>query len=152
MHPRPPLLGTKSGTLLEPPPLDVEPPEYEGVYDCCGAEYDCCVWACAAACAAASSSALRCASSSAFVFAVTESLTFFDAAAILSASLALTALDSSSRVAASATLPSEFFNNRSASETVFSSFESFTALTAFSKLFSCFPYQPVFFSIRLVFD
>ena len=77
MHPRPPLLGTKSGTLLEPPPLDVEPPEYEGVYDCCGAEYDCCVWACAAACAAASSSALRCASSSAFVFAVTESLTFF---------------------------------------------------------------------------
>ena len=150
MHPRPPLLGTKSGTLLEPPPLDVEPPEYEGVYDCCGAEYDCCI--CVWACAAASSSALRCASSSAFVFAVTESLTFFDAAAILSASLALTALDSSSRVAASATLPSESFNNRSASETVFSSFESFTALTAFSKLFSCFPYQPVFFSIRLVFD
>ena len=100
MHPNPLLTGTKSGTLLEPPPLDVEPPEYEGVYDCCGAEYDCCgaeydccicVWACAAACAAASSSALRCASSSAFVFAVTESLTFFDAAAILSASLALTA-------------------------------------------------------------
>ena len=56
VQPYPPLLGTKSGTLLPEPPPDVEPPEYEGVYDCWGAEYegaydcrgaeyDCCVWA-----------------------------------------------------------------------------------------------------------
>ena len=76
MHPRPPLLGTKSGTLLEPPPPDVEPPEYEGVYDCRGAEYDCCVWLWAAAASAAAWAAASCSAASCSAFALASASAF----------------------------------------------------------------------------
>ena len=111
----------------EPPVLEYEPPEY-----------DCCAWAAAAAsaaCAAASCSAfLLAASSSALRLASTESSTAFTALAILVSSFAAMARFSSSRVFASATLPSESPYRVSASSTALSSFDAFTLPTAAFRL------------------
>ena len=70
-----------------------------------------------------------------------ESFTALDALAIAASSLASMALDSSSRVLSSCTLPLLDSNRVFAVSMVFASFESFTASTAFFRLPACFSYH-----------